>query len=238
MPRATTITPRSSGGRGPTRGALPLVDSGGGVGGRDKKNKIDDKALDEETDDEGDITLLSDSEDIDEPLTLSPEDEVETDSDDPDADDPYARGLPTPRTAPRPRKPSPKRPRYNDVGERIDSGDDDDESDFEGYDDDMFEHATRGGGGGGGGGAGGSSGGGKGRWFTKNGRRVYKVGNREFSGGAAMARYRQDSVGGASGASGGTTTTTRRRKTTRKKKRKTTKRKTTKKAAPRRRAAA
>ena len=79
--------------------------------------------------------------------------------------------------------------------------------------------------------------GGKGRWFTKNGRRVYKVGNREFSGGAAMARYRQDSVGGASGASGGTTTT-RRRKTTRKKKRKTTKRKTTKKAAPRRRAAA
>ena len=72
---------------------------------------------------------------------------------------------------------------------------------------------------GGGGGAGGSSGGGKGRWFTKNGRRVYKVGNREFSGGAAMARYRQDSVGGASGASGGTTTT-RRRKMTRKKKRK------------------
>ena len=225
MPRATTITPRSSGGRGPTRGALPLVDSGGGVGGRDKKNK----PLEEETDDEGDITLVSDSEDIDEPLTLSPPDEVETDSDDPDADDPYARGLPTPRTAPRPRKPSPKRPRYNDVGERIDSGDDDDESDFEGYDDDMSEHATRGGGGGGG--AGGSSGRGKGRWFTKNGRRVYKVGNREFSGGAAMARYRQDSVGGASGASGGTTTT-RRRKTTRKKKRKTTK-----KAAPRRRAA-
>jgi hypothetical protein len=39
MPRATTITPRSSGGRGPTRGALPLVDSGGGGGGERQKEQ-------------------------------------------------------------------------------------------------------------------------------------------------------------------------------------------------------
>ena len=77
---------------------------------------------------------------------------LERDGCPPDADDPYARGLPTPATAPRPKRApkSPKRPRYNDVGERVDSGDDlEDESDFEGYDDDMFERAMGGGGGGG-----------------------------------------------------------------------------------------
>ena len=90
----------------------------------------------------------------------------------------------------------------------MDSGDDlEDESDFEGYDDDMFERAMGGGGGGGRAGAAGqaaggdgSSSGGKGRWFTKNGRG--SQGWREgVHGGAAMARYRRD--GGSTGATGG-----------------------------------
>ena len=240
------ITPGSgSAGRAARRGALPLVESGGGGGrgasrrvreeprGKEKDEDEDEEEDEEEEEEDGGEIVISDSEDISEDSedVSEEEDEVETDSD-PDADDPYARGLPTPATAPRPKRQpkSPKRPRYNDVGERVDSGDDlEDESDFEGYDDDMFERAMGGGGGGGArGGRGGSSSGGKGRWFTKNGRRVYKVGGREFTGGAAMAWYRRD--GGSTGATGGT----RRRKTTRKKKgtarRKTTRKKTTRKA--------
>ena len=228
------ITPGGSGsaGRAARRGALPLVESGGGGRGASRREEPRGK---EEEDGGGGEIVISDSENVSEESedVSEEEDEVETDSD-PDADDPYARGLPTPGTAPRrkPKPKSPKRPRYNDVGERVDSGDDsDDESDFEGYDDDMFERAMGGGGARGGGGGGGSSSGGKGRWFTKNGRRVYKVGGREFTGGAAMAKYRRD--GGSTGATGGT----RRRKTTRKKKgtarRKTTRKKTTRKAKAR-----
>ena len=114
---------------------------------------------------------------------------METDSD-PDADDPYARGRARQGAATAPRRSRTKvsaAPAARDVGERVDSGDDSRGRErFEGYDDDAPPSARWGAGGGlhGGGGAdrAGSSSGGTGRWFTKNGRRVYKVGGREFTG--------------------------------------------------------